>query len=291
MHIWLGVRSEGEGALCSDFGGREAMVGCAAGKGWGAAGAGEAGEGRRPLAGGTVQKAGGGGQGRAEAAEFSGEWRGGYADDWGSCWGGGVGGRDSGGRLGRGGCARESVAGPGVGWGVRGRGLPGGRGSGGGAALPGRAVRGRLASVRGSARARAREEAPEPVGRGGAASFPAPYVRESGRPAARRGGQGMCTGRRVLRPPEEEEDGGGGEESGGLAAAGPGRGDAADCVCLAVADGRRRGGAGDPREGRPGGAAVAAARSSSRTGGGGGGGGDGDGDGSPEMHFPLQRPC
>jgi hypothetical protein len=63
----------------------------------------------------------------------------------------------------------------------------------------------------------------------------------------------MCTGRGVLQPPEEEEDGGGEEESGGLAAAGPGRGDAADCVCLAIADARRRGGAGDPRERRPGG--------------------------------------
>lgn len=62
----------------------------------------------------------------------------------------------------------------------------------------------------------------------------------------------MCTGRRVLQPPEEEEDGGE-EESGGLAAAGPGRGDAVDCVCLAVADARRRRDAGDPREGRPGG--------------------------------------
>lgn len=64
----------------------------------------------------------------------------------------------------------------------------------------------------------------------------------------------MSTGRGVLRPPEEEEDGGGGEEeSGGLPAAGPGRGDAAGCVCLAVADARRPGGAGDPPEGRPGG--------------------------------------
>lgn len=63
----------------------------------------------------------------------------------------------------------------------------------------------------------------------------------------------MCTARGVLRPPEEEEDGGGEEESGGLAAAGPGRGDAAGCVCLAVADARRRRDAGDPREGFAGG--------------------------------------
>lgn len=62
----------------------------------------------------------------------------------------------------------------------------------------------------------------------------------------------MCSGRAVLQPPEEE-DGGGEEESAGLAAAGPGRGDAADCVCPAVADARRPGGAGHPREGRPGG--------------------------------------
>lgn len=62
----------------------------------------------------------------------------------------------------------------------------------------------------------------------------------------------MCTGKGVLQPPEGEEDGGG-EESGGLGAVGPGRGDAADCVCLAVADKRRRRSAGDLREGRPGG--------------------------------------
>lgn len=142
--------------------------------------------------------------------------------------------------------------------GARGRGLhPRRRGAGAG--LPSRAAprAGASASVRGGARARAREEAPERVGPGGAARSPAPYVRDSGRPAARRGGRGMCTGRGVLQPPEEEEEGGGGgggeEESGGLAAAGPGRGDAADCVCLAVADARRRGSAGDPREGRPGG--------------------------------------
>lgn len=71
----------------------------------------------------------------------------------------------------------------------------------------------------------------------------------------------MCTGRGVQQPPEDEGDGGGEEESGGLAAAGPGRGDAVDCVCLAVAGERKRRGAGDPREGRPGG-------------GGGGGGGE-----------------
>lgn len=81
----------------------------------------------------------------------------------------------------------------------------------------------------------------------------------------------MCTGRGALQPPGDEEDGGGGEEeSGGLAAAGPGRGDAAGRVCLAVADAGRR--PGD----------QAAARSSGRTGG---------GDGSPEMQSPLQRPC
>lgn len=109
------------------------------------------------------------------------------------------------------------------------------------------------------------------MGPGGAARSSAPYVRESGRPAARREGRCMCSGRGLLQPPEEEEDGGGGEEeSAGLAAAGPGRGDTADCVCLAVADARRRGGAGDPRKGRRGG---------------------GGGDCSPEMHFLLQRPC
>lgn len=32
--------------------------------------------------GGAVQMAGGGGGGRAGTADFSGEWRGGYADDW-----------------------------------------------------------------------------------------------------------------------------------------------------------------------------------------------------------------
>ena len=55
------------------------MVGCAG------RGEDEAGEGRRSLAEaprGAVQMAGGGGEGRAEAAEFSGEWRGVYADDW-----------------------------------------------------------------------------------------------------------------------------------------------------------------------------------------------------------------
>lgn len=62
----------------------------------------------------------------------------------------------------------------------------------------------------------------------------------------------MYTARGLLQPPEDEEDGGS-EESGGLAAAGPGRGHAADCVCLAVADASRRGGAGDLLEGRPGG--------------------------------------
>ena len=178
-----------------------------------------------------------------EAAEFSSAWRGGYADDW-------VAGRDSGGWLGGGGvCARVCGAaggspGAGPAWQrrERGRGCPP---RPRGARAPGECARGRACA--------AREEAPERVGRGGAARSPAPYVRESGRPAARRGGRGMCTGRGVLRPPEEEEDGGGGEESGGLAAAGPGGGDAVDCVCLAVADARRRGGAGDLREGRPGG--------------------------------------
>lgn len=45
----------------------------------------EASEGKRSFGGearGAAQMAGGGGGGRAETADFSGEWRGGYADDW-----------------------------------------------------------------------------------------------------------------------------------------------------------------------------------------------------------------
>lgn len=72
------------------------MVGCAG------RGEDEAREGRRSLAEaprGAVQMAGGGGEGREEVAEFSGEWRGVYADDWRR----GRAGRDFGGRLGGGG--------------------------------------------------------------------------------------------------------------------------------------------------------------------------------------------
>lgn len=53
-------------------------------EGEGAAGAGEARVGKRSSVGevrGMVQMAEGGGGGQAEAAEFSGEWRGGHADD------------------------------------------------------------------------------------------------------------------------------------------------------------------------------------------------------------------
>lgn len=181
------------------------------------------------------------------------------------------GGRDSCGWLGGGG-EYASVCGGGPG--SPGRGLRRGRGCPPGpcrARAPAcECARGRALEPRRRLRAsRCRRRSP----------LPAPLCEGSGRPAARRGGRGMCTGRGVLRPPEEEEDGGGEEESGGLAAAGPGRGDAADCVCLAVADARRRG----APETRPGAErAAAAARSSSGTGG---------GDGSLAMHFPLQRPC
>lgn len=61
------------------------MVGCAVGKKEGCLQGLGAGEGKRSLGGeprGSVQMAGGGGGGRAETADFSGEWRGGYADDW-----------------------------------------------------------------------------------------------------------------------------------------------------------------------------------------------------------------
>lgn len=135
----------------------------------GVAGVREAKEGKRSLVGkppGTGQMARGAGGGQAGAAEFCRSRGGSYAEDlvwnWDSC-----------GWLGGGG-VRECVwLGPG--------GVRGGAYGGGGAALPGRGARGRwCVSVRGGARARAREEAPELVGPRGTARSPRPYVRETG---------------------------------------------------------------------------------------------------------------
>lgn len=104
----------------------------------------------------------------------------------------------------RAGCTSECVAG-------RGR-----RGSGGGT-CPRGGPEWRRGCPPGARRARAPERVcagaraaaipgggSERVGPRGAARSSAPYVRESGRPAARRGGQSMCSGRGLLQPPEEE---------------------------------------------------------------------------------------
>lgn len=145
MRLDLGARREGAGSL-QGFG-WEASPGRRC---WRAGGCGEAGAGRRWVAGEPVQMAEGRGGGPAEAAEFPGEWRGGRAGD-----------RVGGGTLACGGvgvgCAGVCVAG----WGESGAGpAPAAPGSGAGQPSPAAPSAGAGASVRGGARARAGRRLP-----------------------------------------------------------------------------------------------------------------------------------